>query len=68
MKMISVKGYRAFNGRMLVQLAPKVKDVPPFVVGPCDWIYVPTDKKWYADAHAYSEDVCTPLFDEWKEN
>lgn len=61
MKMIVVKGYKAFHGRMLVQLAPDVKDVAPFVVGPCDWIYIPDKKKWFADSHAYSEDVCTPI-------
>ena len=68
MKMISVKGYKAFHGRMLVQLAPDVKDVAPFVVGPCDWIYNPQTNMWVAEVHAYSANVCTPLFDEWKEN
>ena len=66
MQMISVRGYRAFYGRMLVQLAPSVKDVPPFVEGPCDWIYNPETNVWLSKTNAYSSDVCTPLFDDWK--
>lgn len=68
MKMISAKGRKAFNGRMLVQLAPSVKDVPPFVEGPCDWIYDPETNMWYSDTHSYSANVCTPLFDDWRES
>lgn len=64
MKMISVKGYKAFHGKMLVQLAPEASYVAPFIVGPCDWIYIPEQKKWYADQHTYSERVCTPLLAE----
>ena len=67
MKMLSYKGYRAFHGRMLVQLAPDVKDLPPFIEGPCDWFYDPDKQMWCSDQHSYKETVCTPLFDGWKE-
>ena len=68
MQMMSANGHKAFHGRMLVQLAPAVKDVAPFVEGPCDWIYVPETNMWHSNVNSYYADVCTPLFDDWKES
>ena len=67
MKMITAKGYKAFHGKMLIQLAPSVKDVAPFIEGPHDWIYNPKTDMWYSDYHSYSGNVTTPLFDDWKD-
>lgn len=64
MNNISVNGREDFTGRMLIHLAPAVKDVPPFIEGPCDWRYDSESNTWHSNAHSYSAASCTPLFDE----
>lgn len=59
--MISVNGYKAFHGKMLIQMAPLASYVAPYVVGPCDWIYIPELKKWISENHSYSDSICTPM-------
>jgi hypothetical protein len=51
--MISVEGYKAFHGTMLI--TPKC--VAPFELV-CDWLYKPDTGCWYGNGRSFAEEVC----------
>lgn len=59
---------RVFNGKMEIRLAPTIKDVAPFIEGPCRWTYSAEDDVWHSAKNTYPAHACTPLFDDAEEN
>ena len=50
-----------FYGKMRVQYAPLLKDVPPFTVGPQLWTYDKETDCWTSGSYSFLKMVCTPL-------
>lgn len=56
MHIISVEGYKAFHGDMLI--TPANPMYSPFVVQESDWLYKPDTDCWYANGSSYPAQVC----------
>ena len=59
-KMITVEGYKAFRGAMII--SPKNPEVQPFVIEG-DWLFKPDTNCWYGQGCSFSADICEVVTD-----
>lgn len=58
MKIISVEGYKAFHGDMMI--TPKAGAIfkEPYYITGKDWLYKPDTNCWYGGGSSYPADIC----------
>ena len=59
MRIISVEGYKAFHGDMLI--TPQNTEFNSFYISDKDWLYKPDTNCWYGAGRSFPADVCTPI-------
>ena len=55
-KIISVEGYKAFHGDMLI--TPVITSKPAFSIVDKDWLYKPDTNCWYGDGRSFPAEIC----------
>jgi hypothetical protein len=59
MRIISVEGYKAFHGDMLITAQNTAFN--SFYISDKDWLYKPDTNCWYGAGRSFPADICTPI-------
>lgn len=62
--MIKVDGYKAFRGKMRINITSPSCDVKQYLDIYGDWLYKPEAGCWYNKVSSYPENICEIIDDE----